>query len=207
MVWKIERWLTGVFPGESQIYSEYRSLPPRELAIVAAAVLDVALAELLSLRLAEHENEVEEFLGLDGDGRAPAGTFGARIQLALLVGLISSDDAAILRAIKELRNLFAHRVRVGFLSPAVLKVTTRLHSLWLKRNEGLNKAGVVSGTPRQLKQLGQYLPRYSEAGEGLLLSVFTVYHAYFHRLHSRIPRIGDVVKESSPKGKNGGTLH
>ena len=207
MAWKIERWLTEVFPGESQIYSEYRSLAPRELAIVAAAVLDAALAELLSLRLVEHYKEVEEFLGLDGDGRAPAGTFGARIQLALLVGLISSDEAAILRAIKELRNLFAHRLRIGFLSPAVLKVTTKLLSLWLKRNDGLIKAGVISGTSGQLKRLGQYLPRYSEAGEGLLLSVFTVYHAYFHRLHARIPRIGDAVRESSARDKSRGTLH
>jgi len=59
MTWKIERWLAEVFPGESEIYSEYRSLPPRELAIVSAAVLDVALAELLSLRLADHNKEVE----------------------------------------------------------------------------------------------------------------------------------------------------
>ena len=52
MAWKIERWLSEVFPGEDEIYAEYRSLPPRELAIVSAAVLDVALAELLSLRMA-----------------------------------------------------------------------------------------------------------------------------------------------------------
>jgi len=70
MAWKIERWLAEVFPGEKEIYSEYRELPPRELAIVCSAVLDVALAELLSLRLAEHGKEVEEFLGANGDGRA-----------------------------------------------------------------------------------------------------------------------------------------
>jgi hypothetical protein len=55
MAWKIERWLAEVFPGESEIYSEYRSLPPRELAIVSAAVLDIALAELLAVRLADHK--------------------------------------------------------------------------------------------------------------------------------------------------------
>jgi len=89
MAWKIERWLSEVFPGEAEIYSEYRSLSSRELAIVSAAVLDVALAELLSLRLANQENEVEEFLGVNGDGRAPAGSFGARIQLGLLVDLLT----------------------------------------------------------------------------------------------------------------------
>ncbi|WP_447774804.1 hypothetical protein [Variovorax boronicumulans] len=126
MAWKIERWLAEVFPGKGQIYAEYRALPTRELAIVAAAVLDVALAELLSLRLMHIGNEAEEFLGVNGDGRAPAGSFGARIQLALLVGLLTPEDAAILRTIKELRNLFAHRVRLTFLSPQVLKATTCL---------------------------------------------------------------------------------
>jgi hypothetical protein len=196
MPWKIERWLTEVFPGETEIYSEYRSLPPRELAIVSAAVLDVALAELLVLRLADREKEVESFLGVNGDGRAPASSFGARIQLALLIGLLTPDDAGILRTIKELRNLFAHRVRIDFLSPPVLKSTTKLHTLWLKRSEALIEAGAMSGTTDQLAEIGRYLPTVAEAGEGLLLSVFTVYHAYFHRMHKRVQRIGEALAKS-----------
>lgn len=193
MPWKIERWLAEVFPGETKIYSEYRSLPPRELAIVSAAVLDVALAELLALRLVDREKESEEFLGLNGDGRAPVGSFGSRIQLGLLVGLLTPDDTAILRAIKELRNLFAHRVRINFLTPSVLKATTKLHSLWLARNEALIQAGAVTGTTEQLKELARHLPNVTEAGEGLLLSVFTVYHAYFHRMHGRVQRIENAI--------------
>jgi hypothetical protein len=57
MAWKIERWFSQLFPGENNIYAEYRGLPPRELAIVAAAVLDVALTELLALRLADDEKD------------------------------------------------------------------------------------------------------------------------------------------------------
>src|SRR3989338_7778561 len=130
MVWKIERWLKDMFFGESKIFSEYNNLTPRELAIVTAAVLDNALAELLSLRLIAYKQEVEDFLGLDGDGRAPSGSFGARIQLALLTGIITEKDVHILRTIKNLRNLFAHRVRIGFLSQVVLKETKKLHALW-----------------------------------------------------------------------------
>jgi hypothetical protein len=193
MAWKIERWLAEVFPGEAQVYSEYRGLPPRELAIVAAAVLDVALAELLALRLNGREKEIEEFLGLDGDGRAPVGSFGARIQLGLLVGLLTQDDAAALRIIKEIRNLFAHRVRINFLSPAALKATTKLHALWLKHTEALLQAGAISGTTKHIIEIGRYLPKRSEAGEGLLLSVLTVYQAYFHRMHGRVQRIGDAL--------------
>ena len=42
MTWKIEKWLSEVFPGEDRLYEEYRGLSGRELAIVAAAVLDLA---------------------------------------------------------------------------------------------------------------------------------------------------------------------
>ena len=195
MAWKIERWLSDVLPGEDEIYAEYRSLPPRELAIVSAAVLDVALAELLSLRMADQSKEAEEFLGLNGDGRAPTGSFGARIQLGLLVGLLTPEDAAILRAIKELRNLFAHRVRVDFLAPSVLKATTKLHTLWLNRTTELIKAGAINGTTDHLSDIARFLPTVPEAGEGLLLSVFTTYHAYFHRMHSRVTRLGCALAE------------
>lgn len=193
MAWKIERWLAEVFPGEAQIYSEYRGLPPRELAIVAAAVLDAALAELLALRLNGREKDIEEFLGLDGDGRAPVGSFGARIQLGLLVGLLTQDDAAALRIIKEIRNLFAHRVRINFLSPSALKASTKLHALWLKHTQELIQAGAISGSTKHIIEIGRYLPKRSEAGEGLLLSVLTVYQAYFHRMHGRVQRIGDAL--------------
>ena len=196
MASKIERLFTEVFPGEGAIYAEYGDLPPRELAIVAAAVLDAALAELLALRLVDCEREAEDFLGLNGDGRAPAGSFGSRIQLALLIGLIAPEDAAILRAVKELRNLFAHRVKIGFLSPPALKVTTKLHALWVKRNGGLIEAGAISGTSAQLKRLARQLPNHADAGEGLLFSIFCVYQAYFHRLHGRITRVPNIVAKN-----------
>jgi hypothetical protein len=189
MAWKIERWMADVFPGEANIYSEYRALPPRELAIVAAGVIDVALAELITLRLADYPKEAEEFLGLNADGRAPAGSLGSRIQLALLLGIITPDDTSILRLIKALRNLFAHRVRIGFLSPVVLKTTTALLAAWEHRAEGVRIA-----TPDQFAYLRKHLPEQAEAGEGLLLSVLSVYQAYFHRLHSKIPRLGDVMR-------------
>lgn len=199
MAWKIERWLAEVFPGESKIYSEYRGLPPRELAIVCAAVLDVALAELLTLRLADREKDLEEFLGLNGDGRAPAGTFGARIQLALLVGLLTPNDAAALRAIKDLRNLFAHRARINFLTPAVVKTTTRLHAVWLEHAEALIKAGGLPGSTKHLTEIARHLPTLPEAGEGLLLAVFTVYQAYFHRMHGQVRRLGDALTKAEAK--------
>jgi hypothetical protein len=188
MVWKTERWLADIFPGESNIYSEYRSLSPRELSVVCAAVLDAALAEILSLRLDGPPKEIEEFLGLAGDGRAPAASFGARIQLGLLVGVLTRDDAEILRRIKELRNLFAHRVRINFLSPAALKITKRLLELWVNRTKALTDAGLLDSSLDRHTEIGRLLSTVSDAGEGLLLAIFTTYQAYFHRMHHKFRR-------------------
>ncbi|RMO28671.1 hypothetical protein ALQ43_200044 [Pseudomonas savastanoi pv. glycinea] len=92
--------MRDVFPGADSIYDEYRRLPRRELAITAGAVLDLALVEILSMKLTGPEQEIHLFLGINGDGRAPCGSFSARIQLALLLSLITERDAAILRVIK-----------------------------------------------------------------------------------------------------------
>lgn len=107
MAWKIEKWLSEVFPGEQRIFAEYQDLTRRELALIAAGVMDLALAELLSMRLIDNPKEYEEFLGLNEDGRAPCGSFGARIQLAVLLGIITKEDASILRSVKNIRNKFA----------------------------------------------------------------------------------------------------
>ena len=200
MAWKVEHWLADIFPGEENIYSEYRDLPSRELAIVTVAVLDAALAEILTLRLRKNDKEIESFLGLDGDGRAPVASFGARIQLALLLDILTTRDAEILRTIKTIRNEFAHRVNVGFLSPSVLKHTTRLHALWMEMSEHLFQSGVWSSPPKNLCIIVQRLPHDPEAGEGLLLAIFTVYQTYFHRIHSNVKRVGRAVKAANEAG-------
>lgn len=193
MAWKIERWLTEVFPGEERIYSEYRHLNPRELSVVCAAVLDLALAELIALRLIDLSSETESFLGLDGDGRAPVASFGARIQLGLLLGILTPEDAAILRTLKDVRNAFAHRVKITYLSPTVQRPIHKLYKLWHAKSERLMKDGLLHGKPGSLEKIEKYLGKLPEAGEGLLLSVFTVYQAYFYRMHPRIQRVASAL--------------
>jgi hypothetical protein len=195
MAWKIEKWLSDVFPGRENIYAEYRLLPRRELAVVAAAVLDIALAELLSNRLVDSSAEYEDFLGLDGDGRAPCGSFGARIQLGLLVGVITPHDAAVLRTIKNIRNVMAHRVRVDFTSPEVLPLILKLHDLLLAHSNSLIDHGLLPGPKHDLGLVRQFIPTVPEAGAAMVLSVLTVYQAYFHLLSERIVRIDGVVEK------------
>uniref|UniRef100_C6E2D1 Uncharacterized protein n=1 Tax=Geobacter sp. (strain M21) TaxID=443144 RepID=C6E2D1_GEOSM len=196
MAWKIEKWLTDVFPGSVSIYEEYRHLTRRELAIVAAGVLDLGLAQLLSMRLAGSDREREEFLGLNGDGRAPAGSFGARIQLGVLTGTITSDDADILRIIKNIRNCFAHRVRVDFTSPDILPLTSKLCERWGERTMWLAIPSIsTDAVTAGMDKIKKHLSTEPEAGAGLLLSVFSTYQAYFHRLSDRITPVEDVVRK------------
>jgi hypothetical protein len=160
--------------------------------VVAAAVLDLALATLLNRRFLDIQSESDGFLGVDGDGRAPAASFGARIQLALLLGIITKSDPKILRAIKQLRDLFAHRVHVDFCSPVVRKPLHALYAGWRKRREALVSAKVISDAPYGFDEIEKHLGEISDAGEGLLLAVFAVYHAYFHLLSSRVERVDEI---------------
>lgn len=200
MARKLEHWRPDELPSKGAIYAKYGDLPSRELAITSAAVLDVALAQLLTMRLVEHEREAGEFWGLNGDGRAPAGSFGSRIQLALLVGLITPKDAAILRGVKGLRNLFAHRVHIGLLSPEAVMVTTSLHTLWVKTHTAVVETDACSEVSAELNRLRPHLALHEYASAGLLLSIFSAYHAHFHQLHARIARIsGAFTKEGKKK--------
>ena len=196
MAWKIEKWLAEVFPGPESIYSAYRQLPRRELAIVAAASLDLALAELISKRLLDYAKECEQFLGADGDGRAPAGSFGARIQLALLLGILTPDDCSQLRIIKSIRNKFAHSVSVDFTSDAVKPLIYALYDKVVARTKALREGGFLPpGGDEGDFDMKPHFETTPEAGAGLLLAVFCVYQAYFHRLSSITGRIGAIRME------------
>lgn len=197
MAWKPERWLEEVFPGEDKIYSEYRLLPRRELAIVAAAVIDSALAQLLHMRLKDDTKESEDFLGVSGDSRAPCASFGARIQLAYLTGLITKDDVVILRLIKNIRNAFAHRVKADFNSKDVLPLISTLNDHFRDHTKHLIAAGHLKRQSDSENVIGAYLAKTPEAGAGLLLAVFTIYHAYLHRLSSRVSRVDDCIKKKA----------
>jgi len=195
MAWKAERWLEDVFPGKDKIYSEYRSLPRRELAIVAAAVLDTALAQLLSMRLKDDAKESEDFLGVSGDSRAPCASFGARIQLAYLIGLLKKDDAIVLRFIKNIRNALAHRVKADFHSREVLPLILGLDDQFRAQSNRLIASGALKGPLHSKDTLTPHLSSEPEAGAGLLLAVFTVYHAYLHRISERVSRVDECIKK------------
>jgi hypothetical protein len=192
MARKAERWIPNELPVLGAIYSRFSDLSLRELSIITSAILDSALAELLTLRLVDASKETEEFLGLNGDGRAPVASFGARIQLALLLGIIKKMDAEMLRAMKQLRNLFAHHSKIEFNSPEAQKSTKRLYELWAKCKGIIDKSSLRELSPVEWKQLARDLPLHEYATSGLLLSVFAAYHLKFQRLNAEITRVSPI---------------
>ena len=203
MTWKSERWLSDIFPGEDKVYAEYRLLPRRELAIVAAAVVDAALAEIIHARLRDDAKECEDFLGVSGNSRSPCASLGARIQLAYLIGVITKDDATILKYIKNIRNAFAHRVNADFHTKDVLPLITGLHDQFLEQANRLIDTGALKGPLHSKGLIRPFLATTPEAGAGLLLGVFACYHAYLHSVSGRIVRIDDCIKKRPNKRPEG----
>jgi len=93
-----EQHLTEEFQGESD----------RAAVLVAAALLDLNLEDLLKAFFISEEREVERLLGTS------LTTMGNRMRMCYCLGLISYNELRDLRIIKEVRNYFAHNLYVIF---------------------------------------------------------------------------------------------
>ena len=107
------RRMTREFGGESH----------RGAALVAAALLDLNLEDLLRAFLIDDPAEVEYLLG------ASLQSYGARIRIAYALGLLSDDEANDLRVIQSVRNYFAHNLHVTFEADSVKQQLRRLRLL------------------------------------------------------------------------------
>lgn len=188
MVWKIERWLADVYRHEDNLFQRYGSLSARELAVVACATLDVALAELLALRFIDDPREASEFLGADEDGNAPAGSFGARIQLAYLLGVIPKEAAGPLRAIKALRNVMAHRVNVDILGEKAQRVLEPLRAALLSPRDDPKTTEYLENLVR-LSRTDEMMART------LVILIFSVLHDLLHDVVPHVDRVSEVQVE------------
>jgi hypothetical protein len=150
------------------------------------------------MRLKADPKESEDFLGISGDSRSPCASFGAKIQLAYLIGLITDDDAAVLRLIKNIRNNFAHRVKADFNSDEIIPLMLKLNEQFRAQSNRFFVSGFLTGHLHGQDPIKRHLRSCPEAGAGLLLAVFTVYQAYLHLLSTKICRIDDCLK-CSPK--------
>jgi hypothetical protein len=122
---RIEKWSETLFPGYDIISIEkYNAFHGRELVIVASAILELALVDLLSMRLVKNDEIIDKFLGISGDYGGL--DFNKRIDLSYLLGLIGLVEAQTLHSLRGLRNLMAHRVNINLCDPNCLKYVMQL---------------------------------------------------------------------------------
>ncbi|MGA3080494.1 MAG: hypothetical protein ABSD44_03820 [Terracidiphilus sp.] len=82
----------------------------RGAVLIAAAMLDDALALAIQRHLVDHKDTKKLTEGFN----APLGTFSARILGAFALGIISEAEYAEIEIIRKIRNKFAHSVIASF---------------------------------------------------------------------------------------------
>lgn len=91
-----------------RLTEEFDSESDRASALVAAALLDKNLEELLAAFMIDDRREVEYLLG------SGLKSFGARIRICYALGLISDEEVDDMHVVKSVRNYFAHNLHVDF---------------------------------------------------------------------------------------------
>lgn len=94
--------------GEEEIAAvhELEGASDRSSAIVAAAFIETRLEHIIRVRLADEPSIVEGLLRVSG----PLGSFSTKVDLALLIGVISKEAHKDLVVFKNIRYEFAHKL-------------------------------------------------------------------------------------------------
>jgi len=98
-------------------FEELKILSERGWAIIAASHLDEQLAALLRAFFVDDQRTADQVL----EDTGAISAFGARIELAFLLGLISARERRMLNLIRKIRNDFAHNSRIASFSQSPIK--------------------------------------------------------------------------------------
>jgi mannitol operon repressor len=90
----------------NEFLREFQDETDRGAALVGAALIDLRLKETLAAFFADQKVGAEL---LEAKGNGPLSTMGARIKIALCLGLIDRDEFEECKLISKIRNEFAHR--------------------------------------------------------------------------------------------------
>lgn len=115
----------------NEFLKEFQGESDRAAAVLGAAFLDIHLERLLESFFVEgHPKITSEVLD-----RGSAGTFAARIKMALCLGLLTEEEYADLELIREIRNAFAHDLQgVAFSNNEIEKAPPPPQQIWPVRN-------------------------------------------------------------------------
>lgn len=92
----------------------------RGLVIAATAHVEIYLERILKAFLVDDKDVNQLF---DGP-YAPFGTLSGKVKAAFLMGLITSDEADRVNAMRKVRNIFAHEINASFKHSKVKKICT-----------------------------------------------------------------------------------
>jgi hypothetical protein len=114
----------------SNAIEQWGDLSDRDFVVAGCAVIDANLTHLLLQRFTDLPDIAANFLGvgdrMEGGG---ASTLSLKAELAALVGLITTKDVKYLKALMRIRNYFAHRVVMNFMTDCVVKELNKLKPL------------------------------------------------------------------------------
>jgi len=103
--------------GLRKSFEEIKILSQRGWAIIAASQLDEQLTALLRAFFVDDQRSADQLL----EDTGAISAFGARIELAFLLGLISARERRMLNLIRKIRNDFAHNSRIASFSQSPIK--------------------------------------------------------------------------------------
>jgi hypothetical protein len=123
------------------LVGEVKTENPRAAAVVAGAVIDDILRQVIVSRMVVlTDDENQKLFGSYG----PLGSFGSRIGIGYAMGIYGPKTRQDLLTLKKIRNAFAHAILViGFETPAVAQLCSKFNCL-----EGLKARADL--TPQEL---------------------------------------------------------
>jgi DNA-binding MltR family transcriptional regulator len=95
----------------------YDESPDRGIAISLPAIVEDRLASILTLTMLDNKKLLNELFQPSG----PLGTFGTKITLVYMMGIVNEDVYRDLKVINKIRNCFAHRVDIKTLTQPPIK--------------------------------------------------------------------------------------
>lgn len=178
---KQEKW-SDILKTNDDYLKPYENLTFRELAVVAAGVMDLALRELLEALLRDDKSQSKElFDGTD----APLGSLSKRIRMAYMTCLISKATCEYLHALREARNTCAHTVGLDLNSGKLPSAMVKIHAKWFEVLD-------LHGDPSRAKEYRKAVSEFSNNTEHarlLILWSMSTYHMLLQRRFAVVARL------------------
>lgn len=93
---------------KKEIFEYLEKSDPRGRIILGSTIIDELLRRLLERRLVKDENVLKEAFDFNG----MLDTFSSRIKMCYLLGEISKELYKELEALRKIRNMCAHRIKI-----------------------------------------------------------------------------------------------